>query len=280
MKKITKAIIAAAGRGTRFLPVTKAYPKELLPILNKPVIQVLIEELIGAGLTEIAVVHHAQSRALEDYFAPNHSLNKFLRKTNKLQWMESLEIIRRKVKKLVFIPQSPDLHYGTGSPLIAARDFIGTDSFAYLYGDDLIGEEVVGAYLKSLVSTFVSKKVAAVVAVDRVPWQEVVHFGTIRFKDNNKPELIVRIEEKLSEDNAPSNYVDFGRFILNPDVIGFIESLKPRTSEELMFIEALNELAKNSAVLAKPISNARWLTVGSPGKWLEANRAFQKLLKA
>ena len=118
------------------------------------------------------------------------------------------------------------------------------------------------------------------VAVDRVAWPEVVHFGTIRFKDNNKPERIVRIEEKLSEDTAPSNYVDFGRFILNPDVIGFIESLKPRASEELIFIEALNEMAKNSAVLAKPISNARWLTVGSPGKWLEANLAFQKLWKS
>ena len=83
MKKINKAVIAAAGRGTRFLPVTKAYPKELLPILNKPVIQVLIEELIGAGLTEIAVVHHAQSRAIADYFAPSPSLKNFLRKNLK-----------------------------------------------------------------------------------------------------------------------------------------------------------------------------------------------------
>lgn len=277
--KIKKAVIAAAGRGTRFLPVTKAYPKELLPILNKPVIQVLIEEIIGAGIEEIAVVHHAESPAVSSYFSPDRSLEKFLRRNNKLDWLESLENIRKRVKKLVFIPQSPTLHYGTGSPIIAARDFIGKEPFAYLYGDDLIGEEIVGTYLKTLTATFVSKKVSAVVAVDRVPWSEVVHFGTIRFKDSSRPELIVRIEEKLSEDNAPSNYVDFGRFILTPEVIRFIETLNPGQHEELMFIEAINELAKKSAVYALPIVGARWLTVGSPAKWLEANLAFQKLWK-
>lgn len=278
--EIKKAVIAAAGRGTRFLPVTKAYPKELLPILNKPVIQILVEEVLGAGITEIAIVHQAGNRAVPLYFANDPTLERFLLKNNKLYWLESLETVRKQIKKIVFIPQSPTLRYGTGSPLIAARHFIGNDSFAYLYGDDLIGEKNPGSFLKTLLDTFVTKKVSAVIAVARVPWPEVVHYGTIRFKGDARGKLISRIEEKLPEKLAPSNFVDFGRFILSPSIISLIETLKPEEKEELMFIEAVNDLAKNSAVLAKPISHARWLTVGGPGKWLEANIAFQKLWQA
>ncbi len=278
--EIKKAVIAAAGRGTRFLPVTKAYPKELLPILNKPVIQILVEEVLGAGIEEIAIVHQAGNRAVWRYFANDTALERFLLKNNKLHWLESLEKVRKQIKKIVFIPQSPTLRYGTGSPLIAARHFIGKDSFAYLYGDDLIGEKNPGSFLKTLLDTFVNKKVSALIGVAKVPWPDVVHFGTIRFKDNSRRKLVARIEEKLSQENAPSNNVVFGRFILNPEVIGFIETLNPGEHEELMFIEAINAMAKKSAVLAKPISHARWLTVGGPAKWLEANLAFQKLWQA
>ena len=133
---VTKCVIAAAGRGTRFLPVVKSYPKELVPILSKPNIQYLIEEAIGAGITEIAIVHRLGENTLEKYFSPDSDLEKYLTDNNKLEYLDSLKNIWAKAK-LTFIEQNPDLPYGTGSPLLSAKKFVGLDPFIYMYGDGL-----------------------------------------------------------------------------------------------------------------------------------------------
>src|SRR5574343_238852 len=135
MTKITKCVIAAAGRGTIFLPVVKSYPKELVPILSKPNIQYLIEEAIGTGITEIAIVHRLGENTLEKYFSPDADLEKYLSDNNKLEYLDSLKNIWSKAK-LTFIEQDPNLPYGTGSPLLTAKPFIGNDNFIYMYGDD------------------------------------------------------------------------------------------------------------------------------------------------
>jgi len=132
MNKITKAVIAAAGRGTRFLPVVKAYPKELIPILSKPNLQYLVEEAIGAGITEICIVQRQGETAIEKYFTPDPDLEKYLKDTNKTQALSSLQQIWDK-SKIVFRVQTPDLPYGNASPLLASKDFINTDPFVYMF---------------------------------------------------------------------------------------------------------------------------------------------------
>ena len=136
MTNITKAVIAAAGRGTRFLPVVKSYPKELVPILSKPNIQYLIEEAIGAGVTEIAIIHRLGENSIEKYFSPDADLEAYLTQNNKLAYLDSLKAIWSKCK-LTFIAQPANLPYGNGSPVLAAKEFIDADDFVYMFGDDL-----------------------------------------------------------------------------------------------------------------------------------------------
>ncbi len=140
MAKITKGVIAAAGWGTRFLPVTKAYPKELLAILNKPNIQYLVEEMIGAGIDQIMIVHRQDNNKLAEYFAKDKKLIEFLKKNNKESFLASLKNIWEKAK-IDFIPQDPSLPYGNASPILSAKNFIGNDPFVYMFGDDIIAEE-------------------------------------------------------------------------------------------------------------------------------------------
>jgi len=147
MKKITKALITAAGRGTRFLPAVKSYAKELVPILNKPQIQYLVEEAIAAGITEICIVHRPSDTSLKNYFTPDSELTDYLTKINKLDAIESLQKIWDSTK-LIFIPQDPTLPYGNASPILAAKSFIGLNPFVFMFGDDLTVEKEIGRYLK------------------------------------------------------------------------------------------------------------------------------------
>ena len=144
---ITKAVIAAAGRGTRFLPVVKQYPKELIAILDKPQIQYLVEELIGAGITDICIVHRHGDPSIKRYFTPDPELENYLEKNQKETYLDSLRSIWSKVN-FKFIPQPRHLPYGNASPVLAAKNFIQNDPFIYLFGDDITIETTPVATLK------------------------------------------------------------------------------------------------------------------------------------
>jgi UTP--glucose-1-phosphate uridylyltransferase len=161
---IKKAVIAAAGRGTRFLPVVKTYPKELIAVLEKPNIQYLVEEAIGAGITEIAIVHRTGEDSIEKYFTPDQDLENYLIKNNKLNYLDSLKNIWSKAK-ITFIAQPLDLPYGNGSPLLAAKNFIDGQDFIYMFGDDLTLEPVPGQFLSRMIATYEQYHPAEVIAV-------------------------------------------------------------------------------------------------------------------
>jgi UTP--glucose-1-phosphate uridylyltransferase len=175
---IKKAVITAAGRGTRFLPVVKSYPKELVPILSKPNIQYLIEEAIGAGITDIAIVVRPGENSIEKYFSPDPDLENYLTQNNKLAYLDSLKAISQKAK-LTFIAQPADLPYGNGSPVIAAKDFIGSDNFVFMFGDDLVVEDVPGQYLSKMIATFEQHQASAVVSTQEMPTKEMKRYGAI-----------------------------------------------------------------------------------------------------
>lgn len=277
---VKKAIIAAAGFGTRFLPVTKAYPKELLPVLDKPVIQYLVEEILAAGIKEIAIVHRHGNPAIKRYFTPDPKLTKFLADHDKSEFLSSLDKIQKKVSQFHFFPQPNRLPYGTGTPVLTAKSFIGHDPFVYLYGDDLILEPQPGQFLASLIQTFEKYHASAVFGCQEVPWKDVARYGSIRYKKGSKiPNQIETVEEGLPPEKAPSNFVQFGRFVVSSQVINLLKSQPLSTKKELFFTDAMKTMAHANVVIAKPIKEGKWLTTGDPNRWLQTNLEFHQFFK-
>ncbi len=269
---ITKAVIAAAGRGTRFLPVVKSYPKELVPILSKPNIQYLIEEAIGAGITEIAIVHRLGENSLEKYFSPDADLEKYLTDNNKLEYLDSLKNIWSKAK-LTFIEQNPNFPYGTGSPLLSAKEFVGLNHFIYMYGDDLTVEPTPGQFLSRMITTFEKYQPDEIIGVKDVGINEIARYGSAQYQEDSKyPNRISAMLEKLPADQAPSTMAQGGRFLVTPKVFPLLESQGLSRDGELWFTDASNALAKQGIVLTQSFEKDEdWLTTGDPLRWLQAN---------
>jgi len=269
---VTKCVIAAAGRGTRFLPVVKSYPKELVPILSKPNIQYLIEEAIGAGITEIAVVHRLEEDSIEKYFTPDPDLEKYLTENNKLEYLDSLKTIWSQAK-LTFIAQPDNLPYGNGSPVLAAKDFIESNNFVYMFGDDLTVEPVPGQFLTKMLATFSQYSPASVIAVKDVGKDEISRYGSAQYLDDPKyPHRISAMLEKLPADQAPSTFAQGGRFVISNKIISILENQSTGLGNELWLADAQNYLAKNDIVLTQAFEGEEdWLTTGDPLRWLQSN---------
>ena len=269
---ISKCVIAAAGRGTRFLPVVKSYPKELVPILSKPNIQYLIEEAIGAGITEIAIVHRSGENSIEKYFTPDADLEKYLTENNKLEYLDSLKTIWSKAK-LTFIPQPSNLPYGTGSPLLSAKNFVGTQPFFYMYGDDLTVETIPGQFLKRMIQIFDQYQPDEIIAVKDVGKEEISRYGSAQYvEDPNYPHRISAMLEKLPADLAPSTFGQGGRFVISNKVISILENQSTGLGNELWLADAQNNMAKNDIVLTQAFEGEEdWMTTGDPLRWLQSN---------
>ncbi len=272
MALVNKAVIAAAGRGTRFLPVVKAYPKELVPVLSKPNIQYLIEEVLGAGITDIAVIIRTGESKIQNYFSSDENLEKYLLENNKIAYLDSLKSILSKTS-LTFIQQPLNLPYGTGSPLLSAKNFVKDDPFVYLYGDDLTIEPSPGQFLSKMLATFTKYQADEVIAVKDVGIDEISRYGAAQYIDDPKyPNRISAMLEKLPADQAPSTFAQGGRFIVTSKVFPILEKQGLSRDGELWFSDASNTLAKNGVVLTESFGeNEDWMTTGDPLRWLKAN---------
>lgn len=265
---ITKAVIAAAGRGTRFLPVVKQYPKELVPILAKPNIQYLVEEAQAAGITQICIVQRPCETNIEKYFTPDPELKNYLTQNNKLEYLASLEKIWSTIK-LTFAFQDTSLPYGNASPALSVVDFIGSDPFIYMFGDDLTVEENPGAYLSSLIKLFHDKNADAVAAIQQVPWEEISRYGSIEFDPKDK-QHIIGVKEKVPRKVAPSNFTQLGRFVVNSKIIDILKK-QPVSQGELWWADGMNTLAQTGLVYGLESPQNAWMTTGDPLRWLKAN---------
>ena len=277
---VTKAVIAAAGRGTRFLPTVKAYAKELVPVLNKPNIQYLVEEVIAAGITEICIVHRHGEKTVRSYFQPSEDWETYLKSVNKLDALDSLKQINKRLKTLKLIPQSPRLPYGNGSPLLAARSFIGNDPFVYMFGDDLIVEKDTGRFLKKMITTFEKYNPAIAVSVKDVGPAEIHRYGSVKFiPDKKYPHRISGMFEKLTADKAPSFFGQVGRSIVDAKKLWPVLTTQGLSRDnELWYADAINTLAKNDVVITEALDNiSDWMTTGDPLRWLKANIAVAML---
>jgi len=252
MQKIRKAIIPAAGLGTRFLPATKAMPKEMLPIIDKPTIQYIVEEAVASGIEDIIIVTGKGKRAIEDHFDYAFELEQRLTVTGKL---DLLEEVRR--------AGQVDIHYirqkepkGLGHAVWCARRFIGNEPFAVLLGDDIVVSEV--PCLKQLMEQF-EMAGAPVIGVQRVPEEETHRYGIIESASRYGPlHAVKRLVEKPKPGQAPSNIAIMGRYVLTPDIFDCLELQQPGAGGEIQLTDAIEKLNGIRQVFAYEFEGRRY----------------------
>lgn len=252
LKPIKKAIIPAAGLGTRFLPATKAMPKEMLPIVDKPTIQYIVEEAIESGIEDIIIVTGKGKRAIEDHFDHAFELEENL--TSKLKF-DLLE----KVKA----PAKVDIHYirqkepkGLGHAVWCARKFIGDEPFAVLLGDDIVQAEV--PCLKQMIQVY-DKTFASVIGIQEVPENETNRYGIIDpLTQDGRLFQVNNFVEKPELGQAPSNMAIIGRYILTPEIFRFLEEQKTGAGGEIQLTDAIQELNKIQRVFAYNFEGKRY----------------------
>ncbi len=270
MKKVTKVIIPAAGFGTRFLPVTKAQPKEMLPIVDKPVIQYVVEEAVAAGITDVIIVTSWQKRSLEDHFDYSNELEKQLKESGKT---EKLEEIRKIASMANFIYVRQKGPYGNATPVLSAQHVIGEDEpFAVLWGDEFIHSEP--PRLKQLIDAF-EEYHKTVISACRVPEDRVNRYGIADIDPVSDNIFNIKsIIEKPDANNAPSNLGLLGGYVFTPTILKHLNAIKPGKDGELWLIDAINALMKEEEVYACEIQNGTYYDTGSKLEYLKANIDF------
>ena len=259
MPKIRKAIIPVAGLGTRFLPATKAQPKEMLPVVDKPIIQYIVEEAVAAGIEEIVFVTSVGKRALEDHFDRNFELEHRLEQKRKIKELEVVSKIG-KLAKFAFVRQQKPM--GDGHAVLAALPFVGaSEPIAVLFGDDIVmGKKNALAELIEVYNHYEDP----VVALKEVPRKSVTRFGVIDGKKvNGNVWEIKKFVEKPSEKEAPSNLVVVGKYILTPEVFQLLLRAKPSKDGEIRIANALEEYIARNRSLYGTVLSGRWHECGS-----------------
>jgi len=265
---VRKAVILAAGHGTRFLPATKAVPKEMLPLVDQPVIQYIVQEAVDAGLTHITIVSAASKRALEDHFDRNLELEQVLESGDK---QAALREVRRiaEMADIAFVRQKQRL--GNGHAVLMAKEIVGDEPFAIYFPDDVIVSETPA--IRQLMDVY-ERHGGSVLAVQRLPREEVVNYGVIKPEPLEDRTYRVRgIVEKPSIEEAPSDLTTVGRFIVTPRLISILEETPPGRAGEVWLMDALDRLAQEEPVFAYEYEGQRFDT-GRPLGLLEASVAL------
>lgn len=266
---ITKAVIAVAGSGTRFLPATKAMPKEMLPIVDKPIIQYVVEEMVEAGITDIIMVTRWDKKPLEDHFDRSYALESDLEKTGKIDKLKQIKRISE-LANFIYIRQKGP--YGTGTPIISAKSLIGANEpFVFALGDDLVKSEV--SFTKQLIENYEKNKSMVDGAQEVLP-SEVSKYGILKVEQENGCLIVKDLIEKPTRQQAPSLLAQCGRFILTPEIFKYLDVNqfgKLGRDNELWLTDALLSFIKDGGkVTAQEINNGRWFTTGDPLNFLKA----------
>ena len=253
-QKVTKAIIPAAGLGTRFLPATKAQPKEMLPIVDKPTIQYIIEEAVQSGITDIIIVTGRGKRSIEDHFDKSYELEHVLEKKEKWDALEEVQSIAN-LANIHYIRQKEPL--GLGHAVLCAQAFTGNDPFAVMLGDDIILSEE--PFLKQLIHAF-DEKQAPVIGVQEVPDEDVSKYGIVGPSLQRSETLysINGLVEKPEVSEAPSNLAIMGRYILTPNIYPYLRKLNAGAGGEYQLTDALNQFNQESPIFAKLFEGSRY----------------------
>lgn len=261
--KIKKAIVAVAGAGTRFLPATKTMPKEMLPIVDKPIIQLVVEELVEAGIQDIILVTKWDKKPLEDHFDHNWALANELRETGKLAQLEEITRISD-MANFVYIRQKGP--YGNGTPVLSAASLVYNEPFLYVWGDDLVRSKV--SFTKQMIEDYQTHG-HLIIGVQKVERDMVTRYGIVKLRPLSME--IENIIEKPSVDETPSELADFGRMILNQDIVDILREIPLGKDNELWIVDAIRRYVERGGIfLAKEVDDGEWLTTGDPLNYLKA----------
>lgn len=271
MPKIRKAVIPAAGMGTRFLPATKAQPKEMLPVVDKPIIQYVVEEAVASGIEDIIIVTGWHKRSIEDHFDFSPELEKHLEQAGKL---EQLEQIRKIANMANFIYVRQKGPYGNGTPVLCARRVIGNEPFAVLWGDEFIYSKP--PRLKQMIEVFDKYEKSVISAVRIEPKSAVSKYGIAQVSATDDPMIhkIEKIVEKPKPEEAPSNLAVHGAYIFTPRLLYLLEQVRPGKDGEIWLVDAINALMQKEDVLAKEIEHGKYYDTGNKLEYLKANIDF------
>ncbi|MCP4535647.1 MAG: NTP transferase domain-containing protein [Chloroflexi bacterium] len=262
-----KGVITIAGYGTRFLPASKAIPKEMFPIAGIPLIQHHVESLVAAGITEIIVVVREGGGVVQRHFSPTPALEQHLEKSGKQQVLEDMRRISQ-MADIVFVRQPETLPYGNGSPALAARPWLTPgEPFYYMFGDDIIISDA--PVPRQMLDAFNQFQPTAILAVQRVPDEETHLYGCVELKPGSENEM-ARIIEKPAPGTAPSNWVQIGHFVFTPELFDVLQGSEVGKGGELWLADAIDRLAAHSSVIAQPIDGL-WMAAGDPLRQLKAN---------
>ena len=271
--KVRKAVIPAAGFGTRMLPITSAVPKELLPVCGRPVIEHVVREAVEAGIEEIILVISEGKESIADYFSPNKKLEEQLRKDEKYDQLGLLEEIWNLVK-ITTVYQ--DEQKGLGHAVLSAKDAIGNEPFAVLLGDSIIQMDECGSFTNHLVSSF-NKYGRSIVGVQEVEECLVHKYGIFEgaeFDDtmyNGK--LLI---EKPTEDETNSNLAFCARYVFKPEIFEFLEQTKPGRNNEIQLTDAMQQLLESDGLLGAKLEGERF-DIGDPKGLLYANLSLMEI---
>lgn len=264
MNTVRKAVIPAAGLGTRFLPATKAQPKEMLPLVDKPAIQYVVEEALSVGIRDILIITGRGKRSLEDHFDRSFELEYRLKESGRL---EDLDRVRH-------IAEMADIHYvrqgepkGLGHAVSVARDHVGDEPFAVLLGDDIMDQR--SPVLSNMIRAH-ERHGRSVIALKEVTAEEISSYGCAR-AEPVEPSLVrvKELVEKPSATEAPSNLAVIGRYVFTPEIFDVLDHVKPGKGGEIQLTDAIAKLMENQAVYGHVFSEGRYDT-GNKLDWLKA----------
>lgn len=267
MKKITKALIPAAGFGTRFLPQTKAMPKEMLPIVDKPVIQYVVEEVVASGIDNIILVTGASKRAIEDHFdEPNEDLVQNLVNGKKAELLEQVKHISEMANFIYVRQKGP---YGNGTPVLAGEAVIGDEPFAVIWGDEFILADPPRLKQMMEVHEKYGGMVISGVKIDRK--EDLKRYGIADLESvEGNVFKIKKIVEKPDPDNAPSDIATHGAYILPPEIFAALKAIQPGQGGELWLTDGINYLKdKGIPLYAVVIENGKYYDTGNKLEYLK-----------
>jgi UTP--glucose-1-phosphate uridylyltransferase len=265
VKKVRKVVIPAAGFGTRFLPATKALPKEILPIVDKPIIQYVVEQAVDAGIEQVIIVTGWHKRAIEDHFDRHFELEARLEESGKKELLAEVKKISD-LANFIYVRQKEPL--GNGHAVLVAKEIVGDEPFIVMWGDEFF--EAKPPAISQLIEAYEQYDSLVIVGV-RVDKKDVFKYkiaDVTPVRDNIFK--INKIVEKPDEDSAPSNLATHGNYLFTPDIFDILENLKPSKSGEIWIADAIDELIAKRDVYAVELKNAKYYDCGSKIGYLKA----------
>jgi UTP--glucose-1-phosphate uridylyltransferase len=272
---ISKCLFPAAGYGTRFLPATKAVPKEMLPILTKPLLQYAVEEAISSGITNMAIVTGRGKRAIEDHFDNSFELDAQLKGTSKEHYLHEIKEV---IEKATFTYVRQQKMLGLGHAILTGEPLIGNEAFAVILADDLCSCNAKGV-MEQMIEVY-HKYQCSIVAIEEIPINQSNKYGVIAgnlISGSSDTFLATDMIEKPDSKDAPSNMAIIGRYILTPDIFKILKEIKPGINNEIQITDALKIQAKKGKVIAYKFKGNRF-DCGTIKGFLEATNYFANKL--